>query len=994
MTMSSCRRHLAATAALACIATAFEARAQQVVFRRFDVRAGLAHGRVEDIHEDRRGFIWFATWQGVSRFDGERFVTLSHAEGLEKPLVRALTEDRSGRIWMANWQAGVVTTMDPQAGGTPARRLQQVARIDDPTYDLAIDSTGVLWVVTEKGLIRCRSTGGDSLRAESIDGTRGATSACTDHAGRAWITAGERILRLDGEQIFESRPQEALGAPLVVVEPGTSRTLLAATEHAVFEIDLTVAPPVWRRLAVDLPAAARIRDLARSSQGALWIATVAGLARFEHGITRIYTTREGLPGDIVRTVHVDRDDNVWIGTHGDGACVWSGERLVRFGNERDPVHAFMIMEARDGRIYATTDREGTIEILPAGGVHRIPGSTRTPFLNLYYNVAQDQRGDWWLGTPAGLYRFAGPTLQFAHGRGFDHRDGIPARTIMGLMYDADHDRLHVSTTGDTLYTAELDAAAPRFVPLALPPDRVSGVRVMQRDRAGNLWLAGFNGLARLAGSRLEFIPPSAGLPEAHPRWLYFDRRGALWVGLRNLGVSVSEDPAAAEPRFENLSTASGLGSNTVWCVCEDDSGTVYLATGHGVDRFEPGTRRVEHLDIADGLPGEHVPHCMRDRHGRIWFATSGGVARFDPGARTFAAPPRATFITRMVLNGVEQPLPLEGVRHFDAGRAGHDPGNVLVEFVSPSGARVEGAHYRTQLEGAEADFSARTNERVVRYAHLGSGDYRFVVRAEDAGGRTGDAATVTFRIVLPFYRTSWFFASILAAIAAAVWGLHRLRVRQLLALEAVRRQIALDLHDDIGAGLSQIAVLNEIGRRDAPAATANLFEQSAEQARALRSSMSDIVWAIDPRKDRLADLVERMRQVSYQLLAANGIQVEFDAPEPAVLERTDLAPDRRRHLLLGFKEAIHNIARHAGATRVRVRLERRGPDFLLRIEDDGRGFDPAATSQGHGLRGMAQRAAALGGRFELDTAVGAGTRVLWTVPIRQRRPTRPHERAG
>ncbi len=200
------------------------------------------------------------------------------------------------------------------------------------------------------------------------------------------------------------------------------------------------------------------------------------------------------------------------------------------------------------------------------------------------------------------------------------------------------------------------------------------------------------------------------------------------------------------------------------------------------------------------------------------------------------------------------------------------------------------------------------------------------------------------------------------------------------------RQIALDLHDEVGSGLAQIAILSEVGRRDATPATASLLAESAELARGLRSAMADIVWAVDPRQDRLVDLVRRMRQTAFNLLEADSLAVDFQAPPDGDLERVGLAPDRKRHLLLVFKETLTNVARHAAATRVDVALQLADGTLELEVRDDGCGFDPAARYAGHGLGSLRQRAAEMGAALSIDSAAGRGTTVRLRVP--QARPRR------
>lgn len=251
------------------------------------------------------------------------------------------------------------------------------------------------------------------------------------------------------------------------------------------------------------------------------------------------------------------------------------------------------------------------------------------------------------------------------------------------------------------------------------------------------------------------------------------------------------------------------------------------------------------------------------------------------------------------------------------------------------------------------------------------------------GRRPPAPAVVLLDTLPPLWRRYGSMGIAFIVVVAAVVGVARYRVNRLLELERLRRQIAVDLHDDIGSGLAEIAILSEVARRGAHPEASAMLGHSAELARSLRESMDDIVWSVDPRQDRLLDLVHRMRQVTYSLLEVNGVEVEFTAPDDGDLRGIGLGPDRRRHVLLIFKEAIANIARHSGAQRARIALALARGRLDLTIEDDGNGFDPNAESRGQGLRSMRERAEELGARFEFRSTPGRATALDLSVPLKR-----------
>ena len=209
-----------------------------------------------------------------------------------------------------------------------------------------------------------------------------------------------------------------------------------------------------------------------------------------------------------------------------------------------------------------------------------------------------------------------------------------------------------------------------------------------------------------------------------------------------------------------------------------------------------------------------------------------------------------------------------------------------------------------------------------------------------------------------------------------------MRLARLLAVANLRTRIATDLHDDIGASLSQIAILSEVAQSgaDGPAPrNATTLSEIAGISRELVDSMGDIVWAINPEHDRVSNLSHRMRRFATDLLGGQGIALGFRSS--AADDDPGIGANVRRQVYLIFKEAIHNAARHSGATRVDVELSAAGGALVLRVTDDGRGFEPSAPAEGNGLASMRRRARDAGGALELDSAPGRGTRLTLTVPL-------------
>ena len=212
--------------------------------------------------------------------------------------------------------------------------------------------------------------------------------------------------------------------------------------------------------------------------------------------------------------------------------------------------------------------------------------------------------------------------------------------------------------------------------------------------------------------------------------------------------------------------------------------------------------------------------------------------------------------------------------------------------------------------------------------------------------------------------------------------LYRFRVARLLEVANMHTRIATDLHDDIGANLTRISILSEVAKQqfgDGDERNGNPLSSIAEIARESVASMSDIVWAINPERDSLRDLTRKMRQHADEVFTLRDIDLEFNAPDQE--QDLKLGVSLRRDLLLIFKEAVSNAARHSNCTRVVIDFSADSQRVSLRITDNGSGFDPQSESAGHGLVSMRRRAEKLNGSFEVDTTPRKGTTVSLSVPL-------------
>ena len=938
---------------------------------------GVAEQRSVQFLEAADGDYWVATSGGLCRFTAaaSRCEVIHLGENLSRNRARVLYRDRSGTLWAGT--GGDLFRLDATA------RFPHVERVAfgpsraavRSVNALAEDAVGSVWVATGVAVWQRFADGHFLRRTFGADPSAdGADALTTDRDGRLWIAHRSGLIVLkpsSSTEAFVLHDVPASGAIRLPTMPGEAIRfveILGASSHGV-------------------------SALYQSPDGPMWIATrESGLLRFDDGRFRLLPAPRGLFNASTIVLTVDRDDNLWAGTVSDGALKLARETFVTYDeSEGLPL---------DRIVSIFEDRSGAPVVVTSDGLTRRFDGRRfisvRPNLpvNFVANVAESGQvalqattGDWWFRTPNALFRFAVrrfEDLEHTVPQGkYTTRDGLSygETSKMRVFADSRGDIWIAAWKGPAGGLTRWDHVTRTFQHCSLPPSLVTTPAVLAEDHSGEVWV-GFEegGLARCRPERCEAIDLGAMRP-APVSGFYVEDNGRLWFAAERAGLGRIDDPAARRPVIGVYSTAQGL-TGSVTSVTGDRLGRVYAGTASGVDRLDPVTGHVKHFTVADGLAQNEQRIAFRDRRGTLWFGTERGLSHLVPAPDAPSQPPPIR-ISGVRIAGESLPLSALGEMAVEHVELAPDRNQLQIDFASIGFAPGDVLRYQYELIGADTDWSSPSLERTVTYAKLAPGAYRFVVRALNADGLSSpQPAAVAFRVLAPFWQQWWFLGLSGALAGLAFVGLHRNRVRRLVELERIRTRIAGDLHDEIGSTLSQIAILGEVVQARMDRSDGDVREPLSHikaLSRESVSAMSDIVWAIDPHKDRLANLTQRMRRFASDLLPARGIEFRFAAGE----EDIGVGPDVRRQVFLIFKEALNNAVRHSRCAAIEIDMRIEGAWLLLRVSDDGQGFDANDVSDGHGLASLQQRAHTLGGT--LDVVSDPGTSLTLRIPHRRSR---------
>jgi two-component sensor histidine kinase len=510
--------------------------------------------------------------------------------------------------------------------------------------------------------------------------------------------------------------------------------------------------------------------------------------------------------------------------------------------------------------------------------------------------------------------------------------------------------------------------------------RLNRANAIQEDNAGQLWIGLYNDgqLLRRRGNWIDHFGEADGVPTGRIHALHLDSTGRLWIASGDGGLACVDHPEALRPLFRRYTVREGLSTDLLYSLAEDNFGRIYVGSSHGVDRLDPATSQVKQYSVNDGLLQGEAHIAFQDRHGAIWIGTSYGVSRLVP-TRDIVPSHQAVRVLGIRVGTRALPIDPAGIATLNLPEFHTGTDTLQFEYGSPRFS-TDPVWYRFRLDGAGGAWSAPTRQRSVLYAGLSPGNYRFVVESVgEPEGRASAWASVAFAIAPPWWMRWWSLAFASLTAVGLVSMAYRYRVDRLLELEHVRMRIASDLHDDIGSGLSHIAILSELAQRKQESIPDSL-PRIAELSRELVESMGDIVWSVNPRNDYAGVLTQRMRRFAVGLLEASGIEFHFEVDGPAPGRR--LQTDSRRQVYLIFKECVHNAARHSRATKVTASLREGDGQLVLEVWDNGRGIPPdAAESGGNGLVTMRARAASIGGELRIENR--DGTTIELRVPLRR-----------
>ena len=957
---------------------------------------GLPDNSVDGVAQTADGYLWVGTHTGLARFDGLQFeaISLTNVIPLPNHGIITMLRGRHNVLWLAMDRGAVV-----RLSGDSSRAFVK----DLPNYNpdgMAEDAEGGLWIAYHGGTVY-RINNERVTPITSEQGLPDGSDICAltaDSQGQIWFAKAGQVGVFSNGLFHVVRQLEAQPMRLAAAQDGGVWVCCGFHLYKCNEQGNLQDGGEFHPENSGTAATVMLED----RSGHVWIGTsFSGLYRSNaSGFQAIPTSHEG-----ILSLIEDREGNIWVGTYGGGLDRIRRRAITLESAETGLPYPSIqsICEAADGTIWAAT-QNGVLVHQVGDRWDSIPVSDDWP--GDATCVDADARGAVWIGTRLhGVYCWRDG--KFVSWAGADATRGRTFHTLLA------------ATNGDLWIGQESPNAILRLrdgrlttFPLS-PAIRI--IRAMAEDATGNLWAGTSKGnLLRISGDQVADATPRPAQELASIRCLYATPDGALWIGYAGWSVGCLKDG-----HYTEIHSAQGLYDDYVSQIVADNHGWLWFGSNRGIfkvrvkdfeDLAAGNISRVRsvHYGRGVGLPSLQgtfgdAPDALRSRDGRLWIPMQTALVVADPAKLRENSEPPPTLLTRVLVDDrvvaeYSRILPLEenGGRHIlelpaKNPRLHLPPGHrsIKFEFAAFDFNAPENIQFRHQLIGVEDDWVESGTVRTVTYPRLDNGNYKFQVTACNGDGdwnKTG--AEISLSVAPFFWQTWWFRLAVVAAFTLSIVAvvryvsfrrLHaRLRLlEQQAALQRERARIAKDIHDDLGANLTQIAFLGELAHQDRsePNLVGERIGKISATARQAVKSLDEIVWAVNPRNDTLSHLLDYAGQFAVDYLRTIGLRCRLDFP--AEIPARELSTDLRHNLFLVIKEALHNIFKHANATEVWLRVVADETALEILIEDNGRGFTSAPDDAlADGLRNMQQRMADIGGDFRVESRPGEGTKII------------------
>ena len=984
------------------------------VLRSWDNRDGLPDAKVQAVTQTRDGYWWIGTSGGLARFDGVRFevFTTNNTPELRDNRIDCLLATRSGALWVNTESSLLVRQRSDVFQAVSLGAQRRGTKINA----LAEAQDGSVWIGTGgAGIARWREGRVDWFSVDSPNqvAETNVTEIIVDKQGRLWAVANEKLAVFEngawkiatGAAASEQRQVVCLSPSRdggIWIATCAFRQGLAGRGTQVFKFDGDGWTELRSAYSWTESSMTRPKFLLEDRSGNLWLA-------LESGGLYLKTDNSKFKGVVAKGGFAFRGGSS-LAESQDG-IIWGGTANIVLLTQIPPKSVTTIPLVDKAKMNAVTTacvrRDSSVWLGTDAGVYRQQdgkmakvdfGESADQFQQYIEVLWEDRQTNLWMGTQRGLYRMREgqfqqlPLANQAVGQALTKSAVLALRedTRSNLWVGTDAGIVRLGPDGENLYGWA---------------DRVDEFRIqaIEEDSSGQIWAAvAGKGLYRKTGERFEHCGDGQWAGESEIDGLCADADGGMWVVTRHNGIARFKDG-----RFTDWMKSDGLPTDNLIAVTEDAEGNLWFSSNTGIFGC-PKSRLLSYqrgvsplitvwkLSVADGLASPFCsaggqPSVALSPDGRLWVPNMHALAVFDPtrvrrDVTNHTCPP---CLQEILVDGIRKMPDADGTLRVKSTTKSFE-----FHYTSPAFQSPDQLRFRYLLKGMNTMWVDAETRRVASYVYLPVGEYEFQLQVRGADGTWLKAVQTLPVEVTPLFwerRSVQVFGllGLLMFVALVVWSVSRARMRRRLelverqrALEQERSRIARDMHDEIGARLTQISLLSAMA--DGCAGNENEVRAQTKKisgvARSLTGSLDEIVWAVRPQNDNLESLVDYLDGSMRDLCEDSPVRYWFSGP--SVVPPVEVSATVRHNILLACSEAVNNILKHSGATEVRIGVRLNPHRLEIEITDNGRGFDVAkGEAKRSGLIHIRQRLDEIGGSCQCVSRLGEGTHFVFAVPM-------------
>jgi len=948
-------------------------QAQYFSHSSYTIKDGLPSDNITTIFQDNRGYLWIGTNNGLSVYNATDFKNYSVIDGLSNNWITEIVENNNepGTLWIGTIAGGLNKYKDG--------KFHHYTFGSDPdsnnVSNLVVDKNGAPYFTTAFGFWTIRDNLIKKINPPGIE--KNSTITLLNVNGNIWCSANSTIFRYDDSQSNWQKIPVKLNQDDKIISMVTDKdgVWLGTQSQKIYLIDST---GIVQSAKIKFGKPQLLNQYSdyliyRENDRIFYISKKDLSIQSKLSVP----SNKEMPPDVTSPILIDREDNLWIGT-------WT-KGLIKIS---EPSTYTLNFDESVKINSSAIDNYGHIWIGSINGLFEVYKNENNEWIKVFHKVIQHSKN-------SELYI----NLIDSENRLWLSSD---LRNI--LLFELKNNN-HKPTT-----------LMKQKVPDIFSTMKDEALLTAYEDKQKRLWFSfAHKGLVLLRVvdiGLINFFGEGYKLPGNEIRAIYQDSRNQIWIGGWQEGISVFNPEKFETPLNspnKRITTVNGLPDNMIRTISEDDSGNIWVGTRHnGLIIFNTDYKNTQRITMKEGLLSNSIWKIVKGPENKIWLITDSGIEQID-GTSLRVIPTRKDFLISglyslinwnnkiWVFNDSEKLIifehsvsgkkmvypPVEISKIFVNGNPvnGNDflnlsftQNNLTFEFTALSFRDEKAVRYQYRLIGATEDWTEPMEHHFVSFASLSPGEYTFEVRAINGEGIVSNSpAAFSFVIAPPFWRQWWFILLIGILLSGIIYLVFRSRIKRLLELEKLRLRIASDLHDDVGTNLSSMFLSTQIMEKKF-----SLDNSEKEYLVQLRSTTSktqellrEIVWLLNPSNDTSENLILRLKSIAAEIL--KDINYSFYSDENVFPEK--LSIEFKRNFILIFKESLQNIIKHSLATNVTIELKRDKNAGLIKISDDGKGFDINKIKKGNGLSNLNNRADAINGKLKIESIEGSGTTV-------------------